>query len=143
MPEPELLADADEAAEDAVYSALRAYNIDRFGPSDQKPLQIVLRDGEGNVIGGLTGETARGWLFVKLLYVPEACRGRGLATRLLALAEEEARKRGCTGMQIDTMNPDALRLYRRYGFEIAGTLGALKGGHTLTWLANRIDGAQS
>lgn len=135
---PELLDGADEDAEKVIYDALKAYNIDRFGPSNHKSLHIVLRDGDGRVTGGLIGETARGWLFIRLLFVPEQQRGQGLALRMLSMAEEEARKRGCTGMQIDTMSPDALKLYRRYGFEIAGSLVGLRDGHDLTWLTKRL-----
>lgn len=136
----DLLPEADKDAENAVYDALRTYNIDRFGPSGYKALQIALRDNEGKIIGGLMGETARGWLFIKLLFVPEEQRGKGLATRMLQMAEDEARARGCTGMQIDTMSPEALALYLRYGFTIAGRIEGLKGGHDLIWLTRRIDG---
>ena len=136
----DLLPEADKDAEKAVYDALRAYNIDRFGPSGYKALQIALRDNEGKVIGGLMGETARGWLFIKLLFVPEEQRGKGLATRMLQMAEDEARVRGCTGMQIDTMSPEALALYLRYAFRIAGRIEGLSGGHDLIWLTRRIDG---
>lgn len=135
----DLLPEADKDAEKAVYDALRAYNIDRFGPSGYKALHIVLRDDEGKVVGGLMGETARGWLFIKLLFVPKEQRGKGLATRMLQMAENEARARECVGMQIDTMSPEALTLYLRYGFMIAGRIEGLAGGHDLIWLTRRID----
>lgn len=138
LPEPELLHEASEEAEKAIYEALRGYNVGRFGPSGYRKLQIVLKDNAGAVIGGLSGETSRGWLFIRLLFVPEEWRGQGIATRLLEMAEAEARQRGCTGIQIDTMSPEALRLYRRFGFAIAGEVPDLTGGLTLTWLTKRL-----
>ena len=54
--------------------------------------------------------------------MPEAFRGMGLATQLIALAEDEARNRGCHSVWIDTLNPKALRLYQRLGYEIFGEL---------------------
>lgn len=136
--EPELLEQADDEAQKAIYDRLRAYNLDRFGPSGYKALQIVLRDDADAVTGGIVGETARGWLFIKLLFVPEEARGQGLAQRLLTMAETEAQRRGCTGAQIDTMNPQALKLYQKAGYEIAGRVPDMTGGISLTWLIKRL-----
>ncbi len=46
----------------------------------------------------------------------------GLATKLVAVAEEEATRRGCHSAWIDTLNPKACDLYRRLGYEIFGEL---------------------
>ncbi|MBO0125759.1 GNAT family N-acetyltransferase [Agrobacterium tumefaciens] len=130
------VADAD--AEKAIRDPLVAYNIARFGESDKRELNITIRDDENAVTGGLVGYTGRGWLYVQLLFVPETMRGKGTAAKLLAMAEEEARKRGCTGAYIDTMNPDALRTYERYGFTRIGSLGPLSSGQSITWLEKRF-----
>lgn len=131
--------EADAAAEAFIGNAIRTWNLARFGESNKRDLNILLRDNDGTVTGGLMGHTARGWLFVALLFVPEALRGRGLARRLLALAEEEARRRGCLGAMIDTMNPDALRLYCKAGYEVSGASPAFDNGHCITWLAKRFE----
>ena len=139
-PTPLTVSDeTDDAAEAFISGALRNWNIARFGESNKRDLNILLRDTEGAVTGGLIGHTARGWLFIALLFVPETQRGQGLARRLLDMAEEEARKRGCLGAMIDTMNPDALRLYRKTGYEISGASPAFDSGHCITWLAKRFE----
>ena len=46
----------------------------------------------------------------------------GLATRLITMAEEEAKRRDCHSAWLDTMNPQALSLYRRLGYEVFGEL---------------------
>lgn len=130
------VADAD--AEKAIRDPLVAYNIARFGESDKRELNITIRNDENTVTGGLVGYTGRGWLYVQLLFVPETMRGKGTAAKLLAMAEEEARKRGCTGAYIDTMNPDALRTYERYGFTRIGSLAPLSSGQSITWLEKRF-----
>jgi GNAT superfamily N-acetyltransferase len=129
---------ADPEAEKAIRDPLVAYNLARFGESDKRELIITIRDDENTVTGGLVGHTARGWLYVQLLFIPETMRGRGTAPKLLAMAEEEARKRGCMGAYIDTMNPDALRTYERYGFTKIGSLGPLSSGQSITWLEKRF-----
>ncbi|QSZ57453.1 GNAT family N-acetyltransferase [Rhizobium sp. ZX09] len=125
---------ADPEAEKAIRDPLVAYNLARFGESDKRDIIITIRNDDNEVIGGLVGHTARGWLYVQLLFVPETMRGQGTASKLLAMAEDEAKKRGCMGAYIDTMNPDALRTYERYGFTKIGSLGPLSSGQSITWL---------
>jgi ribosomal protein S18 acetylase RimI-like enzyme len=56
---------------------------------------------------------------------PDA-RGRGVATALLAAAEQSARARGARKLSLRTFstNPQAIRLYTRFGFEQEGLLRA-------------------
>jgi len=75
----ELSDGANDSAKAAILSSLKDYNLHRFGPADWKELVIALKDEDGNVIGGLSGHTARGWLYTALLFIPEALRGQGLA----------------------------------------------------------------
>ena len=124
----------DKDSEAAILSALKAYNVERFGPSDWRELVIALRNDEGSVIGGLSGHTARGWLYTSLLFIPEEMRGQGLGPKLLAIAEDEARKRGCKGAYIDTMSPDALAIYKACGYEIFGQIEGFTETTALTYL---------
>jgi GNAT superfamily N-acetyltransferase len=121
-----------------ILGRLKAFNIASFGESDRRELTIPLYGDEGEITGGLVGYTGRGWLYVSMLYIPEELRGQGLATRMLAMAEDEARKRGCIGAYIDTMNPAARKLYLRLGYTEIGRLDALADGHLITWLARRF-----
>ncbi len=130
--------EGDKDSEAAILSALKDYNINRFGPSDWQELVISLRDDEGTVTGGLCGHTARGWLYTRLLFIPETLRGQGLGSKLLAMAEEEARTRGCIGAYIDTMNPDALAIYQTCGYEIFGQIENFSGAESLTYLKKSL-----
>ncbi|MGW9232397.1 GNAT family N-acetyltransferase [Pseudorhizobium sp. NPDC055634] len=124
--------------EQAILDRLQAYNIENFGPMDRRDLAIILRDEAGEPEGGLLGRTGRGWLYVQLLFIPEYLRGRGVAKRLLAMAEDEARDRSCVGAYLDTMNPSALSFYLKQGYEPIGRLDGLGGGHSVTWLKKRL-----
>ena len=124
----------DKDSETAILAALKSYNVERFGPSDWRELVIALRNDEGSVIGGLSGHTARGWLYTSLLFIPEDMRGQGLGPRLLVMAEDEARKRGCKGAYIDTMNPDALAIYQACGYEIFGQIEGFTDTSSMTYL---------
>jgi ribosomal protein S18 acetylase RimI-like enzyme len=59
---------------------------------------------------------------LKRMWLRPACRGRGLADRLMARVLEEARALGGATLRLDSESrlEAAVRLYRRYGFrEIA------------------------
>ena len=121
-----------------ILQKLRAFNIATFGESDRRELTIPLYDDEGTVSGGLVGYTGRGWLYISMLFIPELMRAKGLAARLMTMAEAEAAKRGCIGAYIDTMNPAALALYLKLGYHPIGKLEGLAGGHDVTWLEKRF-----
>jgi ribosomal protein S18 acetylase RimI-like enzyme len=121
-----------------IFERLRDYNLEAFGQSNRRDLCIPLRDEHDAITGGLVGYTGRGWLYVSMLYIPGELRGQGLATRMLQMAEDEARNRQCTGAYIDTMNPAALGLYLKLGYEIIGKLDDLDGGHSVHWLQKRF-----
>jgi GNAT superfamily N-acetyltransferase len=73
--------------------------------NDSEPLTLVAREGP-TIIGGLTGSTSYGWLLVKILWVTEEMRRRGLGTDLMAQAEALARARGCHGGWLDTSSAE-------------------------------------
>jgi ribosomal protein S18 acetylase RimI-like enzyme len=134
-PDPELQA--------VVLEGVRAFNKTLFAnhPPGQD-LAIAIRDPDKDEpVGGLLGRTAGGWLAIELIFVPEAFRGMGLATRLVAMAEEEARRRGCHSAWLDTLNPGALTLYRRLGYEIFGELKDYPAGFSRFFLQKKLDGA--
>jgi ribosomal protein S18 acetylase RimI-like enzyme len=114
----------DSALHEVILEGVRGFNKTLF--PDHPPgrdLAIAIRDPDSNEpVGGLCGRTAGGWLAIELIFVPESFRGMGLATRLIAMAEEEAKRRDCHSAWLDTMNPQALTLYRRLGYEIFGEL---------------------
>jgi GNAT superfamily N-acetyltransferase len=123
-----------------VLEGVRGFNKMLFAnhPPGQD-LAIAIRDPDSNEpVGGLLGRTNGGWLGIELLFVPEAFRGVGLATQLIAMAEEEARTRGCHSAWIDTLNPEALRLYQRLGYEIFGELKDYPVGGSRFFLQKRL-----
>jgi GNAT superfamily N-acetyltransferase len=107
---------ADQAIRSAIGGPLGEYNVEKTGLADYRPLVVVLDGPDGHPIGGLWGRTAYGWLFVRLLFVPEALRGKGVGTDLMSLAEREARSRGCHGVWLDTFEFQARGFYERLGY---------------------------
>ncbi|WP_406493529.1 GNAT family N-acetyltransferase [Streptomyces sp. NBC_01604] len=73
-------------------------------------------NGEGNLDGDAE---------VKRMYVIDAMRGRGLARRMLAALEEDARDAGRRRMVLETgtEQPEAIALYTSSGYEPCGKFG--------------------
>ena len=110
----------DDAA--TIARELLAFNEVRIGPSNEQPVQFVVRDEAGTIVGGLLGVTRWQWLYVAKLWVDERRRGQGVGTRLLQMAEDEARRRGCIGASLDTFEHQARPFYEQLGWELIGTL---------------------
>jgi GNAT superfamily N-acetyltransferase len=84
-------------AEAATSAGLDAYNATHFRTPDTATLDVLVRDDDsGEPKGGLLGHTSFGLFFLDAFYLPEELRGAGLGSRIMALAEDEARRRGCT-----------------------------------------------
>jgi GNAT superfamily N-acetyltransferase len=105
-----------------IREGLRAFTDSYAGPVNARPFAIFVRDNDGNVVGGLEAELRWTWLFVGYLWLPEALRGHGLGSALLARAEAFAQERGRTGAYLDTLEFQALSFYQRHGYSIYGVL---------------------
>lgn len=122
---------------------LAAFNEGEVGPSGKQALAVFLRDASGAIIGGVSGYTAWGWLYVQRLWVDAPQRGRGMAGRMLAAAEAEAIARGCHGALIDTFSPLAARTYERQGYSRFGELADFPVGRSRVFLQKRLSASSA
>lgn len=131
----------DEALRAAIAAPLLAHNEALAGPSGHRTLALVLRDASGGIAGGLWGATAHRWLYVQMLVVPAAARGRGLGAALMRRAEDEARARGCIGAWVDTQF-GARAFYERLGYAVFGELPDYPPGFVRSFLFKRLEPAR-
>jgi GNAT superfamily N-acetyltransferase len=115
-------AEPDSSDIQAIVAGLLAFN-QQFTDGDAPAYLVAsLRDTEGTLLGGLFGATYLGWLYVHSLWLPEAMRGLGHGRRLLALAEEEAVRRHCPRVFLETLSFQALPFYEKCGYQVASRL---------------------
>jgi GNAT superfamily N-acetyltransferase len=136
--EPRIDEEVSAEDRDTVLRGLRAFNESQIGPANHLPLQLVVRGAQGEVIGGLLGDTKWGWLYVDKLWISEQARGRGFGSRLLARAEEVARERGCIGVYLSTFEHQARPFYEQRGYELFGTLDGFPAATRQYYLCKRF-----
>jgi GNAT superfamily N-acetyltransferase len=105
------------------------FNESRTGYRDGRKLAIFIRDDAGNIVAGLWGWTWGGYGEIRTLWVDEALRRKGLGTRLLEAAEQEARARGAAYMLLSTHSFQAPEFYPRCGYTRIATVPGKPPGH--------------
>ncbi len=108
-----------------VKNSLVKYNME-IAPTAAEPysesINIILKDKEGHIIGGLLGRMYRFCLFVEMLWVDDNFRGLGLGKSLLTQVEDIAREKGCKLVHLNTFNFQAPDCFLKNGYELFGKL---------------------
>ena len=105
-----------------IREALKKFNDERVGEDAHAPINIVEYDENGNAIGGILGGTYWGWMYIDTLWVHENHRNKGIGSKLLREAEQEARRRDCHHAHLETMSWQAPGFYQKHGYELIGIL---------------------
>ena len=130
MDEP-ILTVTDSIAPEAqavIDNGLHQFNVGVSGIDDWQALGVFAVDPQTQqVLGGLTGRTSLGLLFIDVFFLPQELRGGGLGSRILRMAEDEATRRGCTAAMLYTINFQAPGFYQRNGWDIFGEIESKPG----------------
>lgn len=123
-----------------IKNGLTDFNRSSFKPDlEIEELAVVIRAVDSKtIVGGLWAHTSWEWLTIELIFVPESLRGQGIASNLIAMAEEEAVRRGCHSAWLDTLNANALSLYERLGYKRFGELKDFPKGGSRTFLQKKL-----
>lgn len=96
---------------------IEAFTAPKTGPSDRMDLTLLAYDENDRLIGGLDGNTEKGWLYISALWVAEEARSSGLGSALMARAESIALERGCKNVYLDTLSVQAPGFYEKLGYQ--------------------------
>jgi GNAT superfamily N-acetyltransferase len=121
-----------------VREGLQHFNRLHVPDDNYQPMVLFLRDPDGTIVGGLLGETYWGWMHIGILWLRESVRRQGFGSQLLTAAEEEAARRGCRGVHLDTMSFQALPFYLRHGYQVFGELEDLPPGNRRIFLFKKF-----
>jgi ribosomal protein S18 acetylase RimI-like enzyme len=87
-----------------------------------EPLNLLLKDHEGQIFGGIVGKYYRFALYIQFLWISEKLRGQGYGSKLLQEIESISRARGCKLIHLESWNFQAPDFYKKHGFEVFGIL---------------------
>ena len=138
MPASGLRVEFESAPGDAerllVINNVDNHNVAATGLAAFYPINLFLRTDDGETLGGLLGYLWGGWLQIQYLWVAEALRHQGHATRMMDRAEAHAISRGCTGATVETHSFQARPFYERRGYEVFAELPDYPPGHSKFYL---------
>lgn len=118
----ELQTELKHADMGAVIKGLTEYNASKANGDTPNYLVLIVRDKAQTVVGGLVGATYLGWLQVQAVWMSEALRGRGYGTILMRRAEEEALRRACPRVFLETLSFQALPFYEKLGYTVVSRI---------------------
>lgn len=122
-----------------ILDGLTAHNLKFAPPGTVTGLSVLVRDEKNHPLGGLLGGTYWGWLYIELLWLDERARGEGIGTRVVQMAEDEARARGCHHVYLDTQSFQAREFYEKLGYRVFGQLDDFPKGHTRYYLEKDLN----
>jgi len=112
---------ADDEAHRIVNEGIAGHAVEQAGYWDARPLYVLARDpSDDRILGGIIGRTSLGLMFIELVFLPHELRNRGVGTRMLHMAEEEAVRRGCRAAVLYTISFQAPAFYERHGWREFG-----------------------
>jgi GNAT superfamily N-acetyltransferase len=133
-----VVGDADNGLRETLDAEINAFNAAVTGQADGRLLCVSVRGDGGDLRAGLFGWTWGGCGYVELLWVRGDHRGQGLGTRLLAAAEQEIRRRGCSQVALSTHSFQAPGFYARFGYRECGRTPAYPRGHDQIHLVKQL-----
>jgi GNAT superfamily N-acetyltransferase len=101
---------------------LSEFNASRSNGDVPNYLVATVKCSDGQLAGGLLGATYLGWLQIQVVWLDDSVRGQGYGSELMALAEEEALRRGCARAFVETLSFQALPFYEKCGYEVFSRL---------------------
>lgn len=126
-------------AEAVIRDGLGAYNLEKAGYRDQRPLAVLVSDPDsGEVVGGLVGRTSFGLMYIDRFFLPERLRKQGLGSRIIEAAEAEGAKRGCSHAILFTLSFQAPGFYERQGWQVLGRIDCDPPGHTRFCMTKKL-----
>ena len=128
LPDIELTEEPDHDEVRRLEERLYEFNVERTGITDGRLLTLFARDADV-IVAGLYGWTWGKTCEIRTFWVEERWRGKGLGSKLLSMAEYEARVRGVRQILLSTHSFQAPAFYRRFGFEIVTGVSDYPVGH--------------
>lgn len=105
---------------DRIYQGLKNFNQRAVPEVNDETFAILVRDEQGNVVGGLTGVFFITSVQVRFLWLSEAIRKQGIGSQLISQLELMCAEKKIGNIMVDTYTFQAPLFYESHGFEEIG-----------------------
>jgi len=121
-----------------VQRKLVEFSDSHTAPRDGRDIGVVLRDENGDVVGGVRAYKVWDRLKIDAFWIREELRRNGWGTQLLDRVENIARDLGCRNSILDTFDFEARGFYERNGYVVYGETKDFPEGHSQFHLKKRL-----
>ncbi|UQX02279.1 GNAT family N-acetyltransferase [Streptomyces sp. RerS4] len=129
---------ADAELDARLGAELDAFNQAATAGHEQAEFTVRITDADGALVAGLSGWSWGDRAGIEMLWVREDSRGDGWGARLLAAAEEEARRRDCVTIMVSSFTFQAPGFYARHGYEETARVPGIPDGHEDVYFLKRL-----
>ncbi|KGP71932.1 GNAT family N-acetyltransferase [Pontibacillus yanchengensis] len=115
----------NEEDSDYIKQKVIEHNLANLPEEVKHPVQhtsFIIRDENGEILGGITGKIFWYHLHIHNLWVDQSIRGDGYGEKLLHHIEEVAKENQCSLIQLDSFSFQAPDFYQKYGYEVVGII---------------------
>lgn len=131
----------DQKSYNKIFELLIEYNqskTQQHRNEINEPIEIIARNENDEIIGGLYGRSIWGTLEIKTFVVKPENRNKGIGRKLIVEAEKEAKKRNCRYISLDTFSFQAPQFYEKIGFKKIGTKTDFPSGYEKNYYRKNI-----
>lgn len=107
--------------EEVLFQGLSEEAFRAKGLPSIRPFSVFIKDQRQNVVGGISGTTFYGSLYIDSLWVAPCLRRQGWGRELMFEAEKLGKERGARFATLNTMDWEALPFYQKLGYSIEFT----------------------
>jgi ribosomal protein S18 acetylase RimI-like enzyme len=93
---------------------------DLYKENPEIQIQLVLKNTEGKVVGGLLGETVFKAMYINQLWIQEQYRRQGYGRELVITAERIAKEKGCISGLAMVYSFQTPEFFQKLGYETFG-----------------------
>lgn len=125
-----------------ILDGINSYNLSKVAAVSDiwTPLEFIIKDKTGNDIGGvLAGIGYWNGLEIKILWVKENYRNKGIGTKILKYTEKVAKEKGAYIAMVDTFDFQAENFYLKNGYKPIGEMTGFPKGHRRIYFSKTLN----
>lgn len=107
-----------QGSETILFNGINEESFQKKGLNPIRSFSLFIKDNDQNILGGATGVTYYGCLYIDMLWIDLKLRHQGYGTKLMHAAESIGKERSCSFATVNTMDFEGLPFYKKLGYSI-------------------------